>query len=85
MTEGVAVGVDVAREARDLGVGVGVAVGVGVRDGVDHSISSSSETMDLFTVPERVVVDALTDVEVVNADDVELEADATVLVGVGVG
>ena len=84
MAVDVGVGVEVVTGSGVIGVGVGV--GVGVRDGVDHSISSSSKTMDLLTVPERVVVDVLAGIEVVNADDVELEeADVTVLVDVAVG
>ena len=85
MTDGVAVGVVVAVETRDLGEAVGVGVAVGVGDGVDHSISLSSERVDSLTVPELVVVDVRADVEVENADDVELKADVTVLLGVGVG
>jgi hypothetical protein len=74
----VGVGVGLAR----LGAAVGVAVGVGVEDGdgVDHSISSSSDFSASIMDVDRV--DVPTD-NVVVPNDVELVADVAVAVGVG--
>jgi hypothetical protein len=70
-------GVGVGPDAVGVAVCVGVAVGVVLRDGFDHSISSSSETIDSSTVAERVVVDVVF--------DVELEVDVEEAVDVPVG
>ncbi len=84
MTEGVAVGVGVTREARDLGVGVGVAVGVGV--GVEN-VSSSSDNNDSVSITCcDDVVDDPTDFVVDESDvdaEVAVEVEPAVTVGVG--
>jgi hypothetical protein len=82
------VGVGVGDALDAFGLAVGVAVGVGdgvsVRDGVDHSISSSSEFADCATVAERVDVpiDVLVVAEDV-ADVIDVELEAAVAVGLG--
>jgi len=82
------VGVGVGDALDAFGLAVGVAVGVGdgvpVRDGVDHSMPSSSDVPDSITVADRVdvPVDKVVVAEDV-ADVIDVELELTVAVGLG--
>jgi aromatic ring hydroxylase len=84
MIVGVGVGLALGAFAEAVGVAVGVGVGVPLRDGVDHSMSSSSDIPDSIALMDRV--DVPVD-NVVVADDVadviDVELELTVPVGLG--